>query len=132
MNAKPKLLVVDDIRDWQVTIGGVLMDNGYNVATTGSMEDAILLLEKNNYELALLDMRLDETDEENQDGLKLAETIRDRWPNVKVIIVTGYGTPEIIQKTMEPGDDGRRLAEEYVPKDNSDKLVATVTRILGR
>lgn len=131
MNAKPKLLVVDDIRDWQVTIGGVLTDNGYDVATAGSMEDAILLLEKNNYDLALLDMRLDETDEGNVDGLKLAEKIRDRWPKVKVVIVTGYGTPEIIQKTMEPGIDGKRLAEDYIPKDNTDKLVKTVQQILS-
>jgi DNA-binding NarL/FixJ family response regulator len=95
------------------------------------MEDAILLLEKNNYDLALLDMRLDETDEGNVDGLKLAETIRDRWPKVKVVIVTGYGTPEIIQKTMEPGVDGKRLAEDYIPKDNTDKLVKTVRQILS-
>jgi CheY-like chemotaxis protein len=132
MNAKPKLLVVDDILDWQVTIGGVLMDSGYDVATAGSMEDAILLLDKDDYDLALLDMRLDETDEENQDGLKLAETIRDRWPNVKVVIVTGYGTPEIIQKTMEPDNDGKRLAEDYIPKDNTDRLVKTVQQILSK
>jgi two-component system nitrogen regulation response regulator NtrX len=132
MNAKPRLLVVDDIRDWQVTIGGVLMDNGYDVATAGSMEDAIVLLEKNNYELALLDMRLDETDEGNQDGLKLAEMIRDRWPGVKIVIVTGYGTPEVIQKTMEPDASGTSLAEDYVPKDNAYKLVKTIREILGR
>lgn len=132
MNAKPKLLVVDDIRDWQITIGGVLTDNGYDVATAGSMEDAILLLENNYYDLALLDMRLDETDEGNQDGLKLAETIRDRWPKVKVVIVTGYGTPEVIQKTMEPDASGKSLAEDYIPKDNTDKLVKTVQLILGK
>jgi CheY-like chemotaxis protein len=132
MNTKPKLLVVDDIRDWQVTIGGVLTDNGYDVATAGSMEDAILLLEINNYDLALLDMRLDETDEGNEDGLKLAETIRDRWPEVKVVIVTGYGTPEVIQKTMEPDASGKSLAEDYIPKDNTDKLVKTVQQILGK
>ena len=132
MNAIPKLLVVDDIRDWQVTIGGVLTDNGYDVATAGSMADAMLLLDENDYDLALLDMRLDETDEENVDGLKLAEKIRERWPQVKVVIVTGYGTPEIVQKTMEPNADGKRLAEDYVPKDNTDKLVKTVREILSK
>ena len=132
MNTMPKLLVVDDIMDWQITISGVLKDNGYNVATAGSTDDAIVLLDNDDYDLALLDLRLDETDEGNVEGLKLAETIRERWPKVKIVIVTGYGTPDILQKTMEPGSDGRRLAEDYLPKDKTDELVKTVQRILGK
>jgi len=132
MNTKPKLLVVDDIRDWQITISGLLKDNGFDVATAGSLDDAILLLEKNDYALALLDLRLDETDEGNVDGLKLAETIRNRWPKVKIVIVTGYGTPEVLQKAMQPSLDRRRLADSYLPKDNTDKLVETVESILGK
>jgi len=132
MSTKPKLLVVDDIRDWQITISGLLKDNGFDVATAGSLDDAILLLEKNDYALALLDLRLDETDEGNVDGLKLAETIRNRWPKVKIVIVTGYGTPEVLQKAMQPSLDRRRLADSYLPKDNTDKLVETVESILGK
>jgi two-component system nitrogen regulation response regulator NtrX len=131
MNSKPSLLVVDDIKDWQITIGGVLRDNGYDVATAGSMDEAIVLLDNNDYALALLDLRLDETDEGNVDGLKLAEIIRKRWPKVKIVIVTGYGTPDILHRTMEPGADGRRLAEDYLPKDNTDKLIEIVQSILG-
>ena len=71
-NSSSKLLVVDDIKDWQITLSGVLRDIGYIVATAGSMAEAIKLLENNKYDLALLDLRLDETDEDNVDGLKLA------------------------------------------------------------
>ena len=74
MNTMQKLLVVDDIRDWQITIGGLLKDNGYDVTTAGSLDDAILLLEKNDYALALLDLRLDETDEGN---VEVFEACRD-------------------------------------------------------
>ena len=126
-----KLLVVDDIKDWQKTISGVLQDKGYDVAMVGSIADAIKLLEKDNYDLALLDLRLDETDEDNIDGLKLAEIIRERWPEVKLVIFTGYGTPEILQKAMQPGLGGKSLAEDYLPKDNADKLIETVERILS-
>ncbi len=129
-NSSSKLLVVDDIKDWQITLSGVLRDIGYIVATAGSMAEAIKLLENNKYDLALLDLRLDETDEDNVDGLKLAEIIRDRWPEVKMIVVTGYGTPEILQKAMQPKSGGKSLVEDYLPKDNADKLVETVERIL--
>jgi len=131
-NSSSKILVVDDIKDWQITLSGVLQDRGYIVATAGSMADAIKLLEENKDDLALLDLRLYETDEDNVDGLRLAESIRDRWPEVKLIIVTGYGTPEILQKAMQPDSDRKRLADSYLPKDNTDKLVETVESILGK
>ena len=125
-----KLLVVDDIKDWQTTISGILQDNGYDVSVAGSLDDAILLLNADEYTLALLDLRLDETDEDNVDGLNLAKIIRDRWPRVKIVIVTGYGTPEILRKAIEPGTDGRRLVNDYLPKENTDQLVVTVQRLL--
>lgn len=131
-NLSAKLLVVDDIKDWQKTISGVLQDKGYDVTSAGSMADALKSLETNHYDLALLDLRLDETDEDNTDGLKLAEIIKDRWPAVKIMIVTGYGTPEILQKAMQPDPSGKRLAEDYLPKDNTDNLVETVEHILGK
>ena len=131
-SSSAKLLVVDDIEDWQKTISGVLRDKGYNVVMAGSIIDATKLLEENKYDLALLDLRLDETDEDNIDGLKLAEIIRDRWPQVKIVIFTGYGTPEILQKAMRPDSKGRKLVEDYLPKDNSDKLIETVQRVLGK
>jgi len=131
-NSATKLLVVDDIVDWQKTLKGVLEDHGYDVAVAGSMDDAISLLDQRPFDLALLDMRLDEADEGNEDGLKLAETIRDRWPQVRIVIVTGYGTPESLSRSLVPDIAGKRLAEDYLPKGDTDKLVEMVRHILGK
>lgn len=128
----PKLLVVDDIKDWQKTIGGVLKDMGYDVSIVGTMTGAIKMLEKDHYDLALLDLRLDETDEDNVDGLKLAEVIRNRWPEVKIVLVTGYGTQDALQRSMEPGPGGRRLVDDYLPKESTDKLAETVRQVLAK
>ena len=127
-----KLLVVDDLEDWQKTIRGVLEDKGYTVSVAGSSKDAVALLNASEYDLALLDLRLDETDEENVEGLTLAKTIRDRWPKIKIVIVTGYGTPEVVQQSMESGSHGGRLLDDFLPKDSTDKLVETVQRILAK
>lgn len=131
-NSSTKLLVVDDLKDWQKTIGGVLQDQGYDVSLAGSVDDAVSLLSDGEYDLALLDIRLDETDEENIEGLTLAETIRDRWPKVKIVIITGYGTPDTLQRSMEPDAQGKRLVEDFLPKGDTDKLIATVRRILDK
>ena len=131
-NSSPKLLVVDDLKDWQKTIGGVLQDRGYDVSVAGSVNEAVSLLSKTDYDLALLDLRLDETDEENVEGLTLAEIIRDRWPQVKILIITGYGTPDTLQRSMEPDAQGKRLVEDFLPKGDTDKLIETVQRILDK
>lgn len=125
-----KLLVVDDIEDWQLTISGVLQDQGYKVSAAGSVDDALLLLQENKYDLALLDLRLDERDEENVEGLELAKTIKNLYPTMKIVIVTGYGTPEILREAMEPVPTRKRLVDDYLEKDDTDKLVETVQRVL--
>jgi len=130
-NAKPQLLVVDDIRDWRTTISGILQDNGYQVDVAESLEKAIELLTVKIYDLALLDLRLDETNEENVDGLELAKVIKNRWSHVKVVMITGYGTPDILKQAMEPSVDGTRLVADYLPKDDTDKIVKTVQRVLS-
>jgi len=126
-----KLLVVDDLADWRITIKGVLKDEKYNVATAESIKDAISLLEKEKYALALLDLRLDERDEGNTDGLELAKIIRKHWSKTKIIMVTGYGTTKILIKAMEPDKKGISLVDDYLPKGDTDKLVETVKRVLG-
>jgi CheY-like chemotaxis protein len=130
-NSSPKLLVVDDLVDWQKTLSGVLADKGYHVSSAGSMEDAIALLEHGEYDLALLDLRLDEADEGNEDGLILAKAIRNRWPKIRILIVTGYGTTDVLQRSMAPDSEGKRLVEDYLEKGNTDKLVETVKRVLS-
>lgn len=131
-NANPKVLVVDDIKDWRTTISGILQDNGYQVDVADSSQQATELLAANAYGLALLDLRLDETNEDNIEGLELAKSIQSRWPQVKVVMITGYGTPEVLKKAMEPDSNGKRLVADYLPKGDTDKLVKTVQRVLNQ
>jgi CheY-like chemotaxis protein len=125
-----KILVVDDLQDWRTTLSGLLKDRGYDVDVSGSTADALELLKTNSYDLALLDLRLDETDESNTEGLSLAETIKSNWPQVKIVMITGYGTVDIITKAMGTNAEGVRLIEGFVPKDETNILVQVVQRAL--
>lgn len=129
---KSNLLVVDDIRDWRITIRGILQDLGYDVAVAGSIDEALLYLETNDCELAISDLRLDETEENNVDGLRLAEIIKARWANMKVVIVTGYGSPETVRKALEPNAQGKTLVNDYLPKQDTDILAETIQRVLRK
>ncbi len=126
------ILVVDDLPDWRVTLRGLLTDEGYAVQVAGSSQEALALLAENHFDVAVLDVRLDETDEENKEGLDyLAVEIKKNWPEVKRIIITGYPTSESVNLALKPDEDGQRLVEDFVEKTDSDQLVQVVQNILA-
>jgi CheY-like chemotaxis protein len=127
---QPRILVVDDLSDWQMTLGGLLTDEGFSVETAASTAEAIDRLETQRFAAALLDMRLDESDESNTEGLTLAQTIRQRWPSTKVIVFTGYGTPEIVERALAPDANGAHLADGFLAKTETAKLLDTLRHLL--
>ncbi len=118
---RPSILVVDDLADWQMTLKGLLTDEGFNVNTAASTDEAIRLLESQSFDAALLDMRLDESDESNTEGLTIAWIIRKRWPPTKVIVFTGYGTQDAVERALAPDTNGAQPA----------KLLEAVRRLLS-
>ena len=130
MNKHPKVLVVDDLKDWQLTIRGMLKKVGCDVELAGSLVEAREVLNKGKIDLAVLDMRLDERDENNTEGLNLAEEIQTNWPTTKVIIATGYSNPEALQRAWEPAEGHKRLVADFIPKNEINSLIATVKKAL--
>jgi two-component system nitrogen regulation response regulator NtrX len=126
-----RILVVDDVPDWRTTLSRLLTDEGYEVQVAGSMESALVLLKTVAFDLALVDIRLDDSDETNVEGLDLADAIRRDWPTVKVLIITGYPTLETVERAMQPHGTGPKLAEGYIEKDRSHELVKMIQQVLG-
>jgi DNA-binding NtrC family response regulator len=120
------ILVVDDVEDWQATLSGVLTDAGYAVKAVGDRKSALAALEAGKFDMAVIDIRLDETDEANIAGLGLAREIQIVLPNVPVVIITGYPSLETIQEALQPDEQGRTLAVNFVLKANVSELVDIV------
>lgn len=127
-----KILVVDDLADWRSTLGGLLADQGYEVIVADSQNEALEVLSKNQVDLALVDVRLDDSDEDNIEGLSLASKISQRWPKIKIILVTGYITPEIVRSAMEPNQQGHRLVTDFVEKTKIEEMVIKVHQVLNQ
>jgi CheY-like chemotaxis protein len=131
-NRRRKILVVDDLSDWRITLGGLLVDAGYDVQAADSSASALKLLKTDHFDLAVLDMRLDESDEDNTEGLDLATKIKEQWPAIKVVIITGYGTSERMRQVLEPDRCGRRLAVDYIPKTQTEELIKIIQKTLAQ
>jgi len=131
-NRQYKILVVDDLPDWRATFSGLLTDAGHEVQVTDSLAGALELLKASHFDLAVIDMRLDESDTDNTEGIDLAARIKENWPAVKAVIITGYGTPERLRQAMEPDARGQRLVVDFVPKTETDRLPQLVQDVLAQ
>ena len=79
------VLIVDDepivresIRDW-------LKDAGYQVATAESGEEALEMIEKQDFSVMVVDIRLP-----GQTGIMVLEEVKAQRPWIKSIIITAY------------------------------------------
>jgi CheY-like chemotaxis protein len=127
---RKKILVVDDIEDWQKTLVGLLEDEGYKVKAVGDREAALKELKGHKFGLAIIDIRLDETDEDNIAGLNLASELKSIQGSLPVVIITGYDTPSAIDLAFKPDETGNRLAIDFVKKTEASELVDVVKKIL--
>lgn len=124
--AAGKLLIVDDLPDWRRTLAGLFVDEGYDVKVAGSAESALQLLEKEYFNVAVLDVRLDESNEGNRDGLSLMRQIKSEWPSIEVIILTGYAEVSMAQEALNTDINGNRFAYGFLQKEQTDELVRQV------
>ena len=97
-----KVLIVDDYSDWRNMLSGLIEREGHLVDAVGTREDALTYIDENkDLDLVILDIRLIETEENNEDGMRLLAEIRKRLSFTRVIMVTGYGTMETQRKAFK-------------------------------
>lgn len=129
---KQRILVVDDLKDWRSTLRGLLSDQGYQVEAAGSIGEALELLAANPFDLAMVDVRLDERNAKDTGGLTLAGDIQNQYPGLKVLIITGYDSPEIVTQSMKPGRHGTSLAALFLTKLDAPLIIQKVAELLDK
>jgi two-component system nitrogen regulation response regulator NtrX len=99
---KGKVLVVEDYMDWRELLSGLLKREGHDVTAVSTLDDAIAYVDDiKDLDLAIVDIRLVETDESNEDGMKLLSHIRKHQPFTRVIMITGHGNMETQRKAFK-------------------------------
>ena len=96
-----KILIVEDFADWQDLLKGILQREGHEIEAVGTAQAARqYLAETSGLDLAILDIRLVETDESNEEGMRLLAEIRRDHPFTCVIMISGHGTMELQRKAF--------------------------------
>ncbi len=117
---KNKILVVDDEHLIRWSLEQNLKKQGYDVATAGSGEDALRLLQEESPDLVLLDVQLP-----GMNGMEVLERIKEMEEEVIVIMVTALGVLETAVMAMRLG------AYDYINKPfNLDELAIVICKAL--
>jgi len=120
MTLNRKILVADDEESYRTILGSELQRAGYTIVLASDGEEAIRALSKEKIDLALLDIKMPKTD-----GLAVLKYIREKCPDTKVIILTGFADLRIAMEAKENG------AIDFVSKPFSlDDILATIRQSL--
>lgn len=92
-------LIVEDLDFWQETLREALADAGCQVRVAASYAQALDLLAHNDFDLAVLDPVLDDTNRHNRDGLRVLQHILDERPATRAIVVTS-SDPLLIRREV--------------------------------
>jgi DNA-binding NtrC family response regulator len=84
-----KVLLVDDEKDFIETLAERMRTRGMKVETTTSPKDAIKKTEQESFDVIVLDLMMPE-----MDGLKTMAALKEKNPDLQVILLTGHATVE--------------------------------------
>ena len=117
----PRILIVDDEPSILSVLGTLLRAQSHEVTPARSGEAALALLNQQDFDLMISDIRMGST----MDGMQLLQQVRREHPGLAVIMLTAFGTVETAVEAMKEG------AFDYVTKPfKVDELLITVQRAL--
>jgi len=98
---KLKVLVVEDTAYWQDIYKRNIEKTGCDVKVSGNRTETFEILDQESFDLAIVDIRLDEADDQNVDGLRVLEQISKLGESTNSIVVTGHGDIRIARDALQ-------------------------------
>ena len=113
----PRILVVDDEPIVCESCQRILQEEGYEVECTLSGKEAFEKMRENPFDIVITDLKMP-----GIDGMEVLKTFRKSYPDVIVIMITGYSTVETAVEAMKVG------AFDYIPKPFTPDEVSVVVK----
>ena len=115
---KARILLVDDEESFRQLLVKRFERKGYQVASAGNGEEALVIGKKNEFDVGLFDLKMP-----GMDGLELMKQLKKIQPELQVLIITGHGTIETAIQAMKLG------AYDYLTKPgNLDEIEVLIEK----
>ena len=117
-----KVLIVDDSPMDRALVSGLISKRiECQILQAEDGRDGLAKIESEHPEIVLTDLQMPE-----MDGLELVAAIKDRFPEIPVILMTAQGSEDVAAQALQRG------AASYVPKRRlADDLVRTIERVIA-
>jgi DNA-binding NtrC family response regulator len=117
-----RVLLVDDEAIVRITLAGALELQGFKVLEADSAEEALRLMATESVDIVISDIRMP-----GMDGVELTATLRERFPDLPVILVTAFEAEEVLEEAIHRG------AYTVISKPCSpDRLAHVIRRAASR
>ena len=117
-----EILVIDDNPDIRLLVSSILKDQNFEVRTAANYDQAVFEINKKLPDLAIIDIKLDKTD---KDGIDLLKLVTKKSKLVPIIMISGHATVAIAVEATRLG------AYEFIEKPFSkEKILNYVKRAL--
>jgi len=118
-----RILVVDDESSLRLVLSEVLGDEGYQVTSAASAEEALELFEKQRFELVFCDIVMP-----GMSGIELLQQVKQHYPQTEVIIITSHASLETAITALRTG------AYDYLlkPFESLDLIASFAERALSK
>ncbi len=114
-----QVLVVDDQEDVCRGLQRLIQGLGCLVHTAYSGQGALNAMKRDAFDLILTDLKM-----EGMSGVELLQTIKNKWPETEVVLISGHGTIEIAVQALQQG------AAHFITKPfDNDEVIDTVKRM---
>lgn len=118
-----KLLVVDDEFNIRDGIANAIAWNTIDVQIVGTAIDGVAALEK--VETLSPDIIITDVSMDDMDGLELSSIVKTKYPDIKIVILSGYEEFEYVQKALE------LKVHSYIMKPiRSIELIETIKNVI--
>jgi CheY-like chemotaxis protein len=115
-----KVLIVEDEMMLRMRAVDLVEDAGFTPVQAVSADEALSILEsRSDISLLFTDIQMPGT----LDGLKLAHAVHDRWPSIKIILVSGRVSPSDAEKPSDSRFFGKPL--------NVEKMIIELQAMIG-
>jgi CheY-like chemotaxis protein len=115
------ILIVDDDPAVHKLFSRLLTRGGYSITTASTVVAAIKSLRQKSFALVVLDLSMPDVD-----GFDMLKTLRTDWPNLKVLVISGY-----IQGALLKASECVGATASLAKTDAPTELLRTVDRLLG-
>ena len=119
MRSQPRVLVVDDQERWRKLLLKTLGHNGFQVDTAATIAEAMVCLRDNFYHALVLDLRMDDTDQDNAKGMDLLAWLSEQGISdaTEIILLSAYGTKQQMRTAFS-----RYRVADFMDKSSFDNL----------